>query len=92
MKQYMVERYLPDITVAELDEANQRLAAATRALAAQGVTVLYVGSSFVPEDDSCFSRFRSASADQVRRVCAQAGVGFARIVETRDFPQREEQQ
>jgi Nickel responsive protein SCO4226-like len=90
MKEYMVERYLPDITVAELDEANQRLAAATRALVAQGVTVLYVGSTFVPGEDSCFSRFRSVSADQVRRACAQADVGFARIVETRDFPHKEE--
>jgi hypothetical protein len=92
MKEYMVERYLPDITVAQLDEANERLAAATRVLAAQGVAVRYVGSTFVPEEDSCFCRFESASANHVRHACAQAGVGFARIVETRDFPHREEQQ
>jgi hypothetical protein len=89
----MVERYLPGITPSQLDEASKRLAAAARALAADGVDVQYLGSTFIPQEESCFCRFESANKVHVRRVCAQAGVSFARIVETRDFsPSGEEEQ
>ena len=91
MKKYLVERYLPGITHRQLDEASERLAAAARRLAAEGVEVRYVGSTFVPREESCFCRFEGASVDAVRRACEQAGVSFARIMETRDFsPGREE--
>ena len=82
----MVERYLPGVTAAQLDEAGARLAAAARELAADGVGVRYLGSTFVPEEESCFSRFEGADGDAVRSACERAGVAFARIVETRDFP------
>jgi hypothetical protein len=92
VKKYLVERYLPDITAGQLDEASERLAAAARGLAAQGVEVRYIGSTFVPEEESCFCRFEGAAADDVRCACEQAGVPFARIVETHDFsPSKEEQ-
>jgi hypothetical protein len=88
----MVERYLPGIDAVELDEASRRLAAAARALTAQGLEVRYLGSTFVPEEESCFCRFESAGADDVRRACEQAGVQFARIVETHDFSASREEQ
>ena len=92
MKKYLVERYLPGATDGQLEEAGKRLAAAAEHLAAAGIEVRYVGSSFVPEEESCFCRFEGASADAVRRACEQAGISFARIVEARDFsPGREEQ-
>jgi Protein of unknown function (DUF4242) len=90
--EYMVERYLPGITSAELDEASARLAAASAELSTNGAEVRYLGSTFVPEEESCFCRFRSADADHVRRACERAGVAFARILETRGFaPIKEEQ-
>ena len=85
----MVERYLPGITAGELDEASARLAAAARELAADGVGVRYLGSTFVPEEESCFSRFEGADGDAVRTACERAGIAFARIVETQDFPVKE---
>ena len=81
----MVERYLPGITAGELDEAGAQLAAAARELAADGIGVRYLGSTFVPEEESCFCRFESADADGVRRAFERAGITFARIVETRDL-------
>jgi Protein of unknown function (DUF4242) len=88
----MVERYLPGITTGQLDEASARLAAASAELTANGVDVRYLGSTFVPEEESCFCRFESPDADGVRRACERAGVSFARIMETRDFaPTKEEQ-
>ena len=79
----MVERYLPGITAGQLHEASERLAAAAEELTALGADVRYVDSTFVPEEESCFCRFDSGSADDVRRTCERAGVTFARIVETR---------
>ena len=87
----MVERYLPGATSDQLYEASGRLAAAAEQLTALGVSVRYVDSTFVPEEESCFCRFESGSADDVRRACERAGVSFARIVETRDVaPMKEE--
>ena len=91
MKKYLVERYLPGATDGQLDEAGERLAAAAERLAAEGVDVRYVGSTFVPEEESCFCRFESACLEEVERACVRAGVPFARIVETRDFPSRREE-
>jgi hypothetical protein len=92
VNEYMVERYLPGITTGQLDAASARLAAAAATLAAQGVEVRYVGSTFIPEEESCFCRFESANAKAVRLACEQAGIPFARIVETHDFSPKTEEQ
>jgi Protein of unknown function (DUF4242) len=91
VRKYLVERYLPGVTDGELDEAGERLAAAAERLAYDGVAVRYVGSTFVPEEESCFCRFESADPAAVIRACKQAGVPFARIVETREFPPSKEE-
>ena len=41
---------------------------------------VYLGSTYVPLDDSCFSRFEAECVDDVRDVNEIAGVPFARIV------------
>jgi hypothetical protein len=92
MNEYMVERYLPGITASQLDEARERLAAAALELTAEGVEVRYIGSTFIPEEESCFCRFEGPAAADVRRACELAGVPFARIVETHDFSQHKEGQ
>jgi hypothetical protein len=90
VNEYLVERYLPGITAGQLDEASAQLAAAALQLAAQGAGVRYLGSTFIPEEESCFCRFEGTSAADVRRACEQAGVTFARIVETHDFSANKE--
>jgi Protein of unknown function (DUF4242) len=93
VKEYLVERYLPGVTSAQVDEAGARLAAACEELATRGVGVRYRGSTFVLEEESCFCRFDGVSAEEVRLACERAGVAFARIVETRDFsPRRDEEE
>jgi uncharacterized protein YbjT (DUF2867 family) len=92
VNKYLVEQYLPGVTTRQLDETSARLAAAARDLAAHGVRVRYISSTFIPDEESCFCKFEAPDADDVRRTCEQAGVRFARIVETRDFsPKMEEQ-
>jgi Protein of unknown function (DUF4242) len=88
---YLVERYLPGVTASQIDDVSARLAAAASELAAHGVDVRYVSSTFIPEEESCLCRFEARSATDVRRACERAGVELARVVETRDFtPQRGE--
>ena len=41
---------------------------------------MYLGSTYIPSDDACFSRFEAESADDVSDVNEIAGVPFARIV------------
>lgn len=91
VKKFMVERYLPGVTTGQLDESSARLAAAARELAADGVGVRYLGSTFVPEEESCFSRFEGGDGAAVRDVCERAGIAFARIVETQEVSLKEGQ-
>jgi hypothetical protein len=82
---FLVERYLPGLTTRELEEGRSRLIAATEDLAARGVRLSYLGSTFIPSEESCFCRFEGASEDDVRRACERANLPFARIHEARDF-------
>jgi hypothetical protein len=86
VKKYMVERYLPGMTNRGFDEASSRLAATAKSLADLGVDVRYTGSTFVPEEESCFCRFEAPSREVVQWVCEQARVPFARIHAVRSFP------
>jgi hypothetical protein len=73
MPTYLVERYLPGRDRAWLDAALARLRK-------DRAGVAYLGSTYVPEDDSCFCRFEAASVETVRDANEIAGVPFARIV------------
>ena len=87
---YLVEQYLPGVTARELEEASARLADAATELAADGVDVRYISSTFIPEEESCFCRFEAGHANDVRRACERAGIALARIVQTRDLIPRTE--
>jgi hypothetical protein len=82
---FIVERYLPGATDRQLREATDLLSAATRDMRAGGMQIAFLGSTFVAAEEYCFSRFESASADDVERACELGGVTFARIVAGRDL-------
>jgi Nickel responsive protein SCO4226-like len=73
MPTYLVERYLPG-------RDREWLEAALARIPRQRDGVKYLGSTYVPSDDSCFSRFEAETADDVRDANEVAGVPFARIV------------
>jgi hypothetical protein len=73
MPTYLVERYLPGRDRAWLEAAVARLERQRRKAA-------HLGSTYVPSEDACLSRFEAASADDVRDANEIAGVPFARIV------------
>jgi hypothetical protein len=73
MPTFFVERYLPGCDRAWLESALARLKSGRG-------DVTYLGSTYVPSDESCFCRFEAATAEAVRAANAEAGVPFARIV------------
>ncbi len=73
MPTYLVERYLPGRDRAWLDAALARLRSASGEAS-------YLGSTYVPTDDSCFCRFEAETPDDVRDANELAEVPFARIV------------
>jgi Protein of unknown function (DUF4242) len=73
MPTYLVERYLPGRDRAWLEAALARLPRERSGVA-------YLGSTYVPADDSCFCRFEAETADDVRDANDVARVPFARIV------------
>jgi cob(I)alamin adenosyltransferase len=79
LTQFLVEHYLPGATQEELRGASSRLADATGDLALAGESVHYLGSTIVPAEESCFSRFESGSEATVRRALERAEVAYARI-------------
>lgn len=81
MTTYLVEAY-----VTKLDEFSMRsLAAEVRTTAAavtrNGTPVRYLGSIFVPEDETCFHLLEAASADVIRQARRGGSFAFERIVE-----------
>jgi hypothetical protein len=67
-----VELYLPGRDRAWLEELLDRLQ--------QQRGVRYLGSLYVPVDESCFCRFEAKDAESVREANVRAGMPFARIV------------
>ncbi len=76
---FLVERYLPGISVDELRAAAARASAATAAMAAEGARVRYLGSTFLPDEETCFCQFEAPSAEAVAQVNELAEIPFARI-------------
>lgn len=74
MPTYLVERYLPGRDRDWLEAALARLPKKTSGVA-------YLGSLYVPSDESCFCRFEAADPESVREANELARVPFARIVE-----------
>jgi DNA-binding CsgD family transcriptional regulator len=80
LEQFIVESYLPGVTRRELNDADRRLVRATDELAGAGEPIRYLGSTFVPEEESCFSRFEARSEASIRHACESAHIPYARIL------------
>lgn len=78
---FLVERYLPDVKRDALQASIDRLSATAEELTAAGEPIRYLGSTFVPGEESCFCRLEAASARVVDRACRQAQFRYARILE-----------
>jgi hypothetical protein len=77
---YVVERYLPGLSRADLLPRLSRLEPVTQDLRQSGVEVRYLGSTIVLEDEACFCEFDSASETAVAEANRRADLPFDRIV------------
>lgn len=79
MNTYLVERYLPGLSEAEVRHRVAQVETACAELAAAGVEIRYRGSIFLPLDEACFCRFDSERPEAIAEVNERAGFPFARI-------------
>ena len=77
---YVVERYLPGLTRADLMPGLSRLEPAIEELQGEGSEVRYLGSTIVLEDEACFCEFEGPSEAAVAEANRRAGLPFDRIV------------
>jgi hypothetical protein len=85
---YVVERYVPGLSVGTTRTYQARLRRAAAELARDGTPVVYLGSTVVLGDESCFCRFDASSLEDVAAVNDRAGVPSARIVPALEFGTR----
>jgi hypothetical protein len=83
VRRYLVERYLPGTTPTELSAAEVRVAEAVASVRACGLPLDYLGSTYIPDEETSFMRFEGA-LEGVQRACHLAGLGVARIVEVEE--------
>jgi len=76
---YLVERYLPGLAEVDIRAGLMRAQAACAELSAAGTEIRYVGSIFLPLEESCFCRFDSDHPEAVVEVNQRAQLAFARV-------------
>ena len=76
---FLVERYWPDVDLAQLQEALPRLEAAARAMTAEGRLVEHVGSILMPADHVVFSLVIAGDESLVRQLDERADLPADRI-------------
>jgi uncharacterized protein DUF4242 len=80
MPDYLVERYLPGLTPADVHAAIRRTTAATEEMAADGIPIRYLTAAFIAEEETCFCGFEAPSREDVVEANERAAFPFARIV------------
>jgi hypothetical protein len=82
---FVVERYVPrgDAAHVKAFMASEREAIARLAPDAGGVR--HIRSTYLPEDELCFSLFEAPSLEAVRDANERAGLAFERITEAYDL-------
>jgi hypothetical protein len=77
---YVVERYLPGLSRADLLPRLARLEPVIEELHGEGSVVRYLGSTIVLEDEACFCQFEGSSVAAVAEANRRADLLFDRIV------------
>ena len=79
MNSYLVERYLPGLSEAEVRAGLARAKLACAELRAAGTEIHYRGSIFLPLEEACFCRFDGDRPEAVAEANERAGLAYARI-------------
>ena len=80
MPGYVVEVYLPRSHAGEAHAAGRRARVAVDEMAAEGASIAYVRTTFLPDDETCFHLFEATSAKVVEEVSRRAKLGRTRVI------------
>ena len=81
MAEFLVELYLSAAdSRSTLADGRRRARAAAADLRREGVTVRFVRSLFLPQDETCYYLFEAGSAAVARQVAERAGLAVDRVV------------
>jgi hypothetical protein len=78
---YLLERFMPAGSLAELEGFVSRARAATAAPSEHAVRVSPLWSVYVPAEELCLCVVQAPSREAVERAAARSGVTFERIIE-----------
>lgn len=74
---YLVELHRPPAGWEALQQLSAEARACAERLSAEGTSVRFLRSIFVPEKDSCFLLYEGVSADAVGEAARRAALAFA---------------
>lgn len=77
---FLVERYWPGLTLERLKATEAKVRRASAAVSREGHPVRYLGSTFVPEEESVLAVFAAEAAEWVVEVNRRAGLPVDRVV------------
>jgi hypothetical protein len=76
---FLVERYLSSATAEQLAVDSARTSQIAEELTAAGLPVAYLGTVFLPPDQSCLALFDAAAPEHVREACRRANIPCDRV-------------
>ena len=79
MPSYCLELYLPRASAARLDEAASRVRLAAEVLSTDGISIYYVRTAYLAEDETSFHLFEADSAEDVAEAALRAGLPTGRV-------------
>jgi hypothetical protein len=85
MRVFMVERDLKGITMDQLAGAQKAAIQTGKDMTAQGRTVRYIRSTFVPGEARCMCLFEAPTEQNVRELNDRAKIPYTRVVEALDL-------
>ena len=80
MESYAVELYRPKSDPESLRAIADRLDVGAQIASGEGAVVRYVGTIFLPGDETCLHLFEAGSEADVRAVVRRAGIDVDRVV------------
>ena len=76
---FLVECFWPDVTQEAVESANRRAHERAAALRREGSSVRFLGSLFVPGDETVFFQYAAGTNEEVARASRAAQLPFNRI-------------
>jgi hypothetical protein len=80
--QFLVELYIPRTTANSVGQAVDRARRAAVELTAEGTSIRFLRSIFVPAEETCLFLFEAVSVDAVHDAARRAALSFEHVAET----------